>query len=391
MKVLLVHERYRQHGGEDVVVDTEARLLADHGHRVLRYERDNAEIDEYGRLQRARLAVRTVWAADVARDLGRLIGAERPDVAHVHNTFPLLSPAVIATCHRAGVPVVQTLHNYRLVCPEARCFRDGAPCEDCVGRRVAWPGVVHGCYQGSRARSAVVASMLATHSVLGTWDRKVDLYIAPSVAARQTLVEGGLAQDRMVLVPHVVDAPDPAPPSSSPPEPYALFAGRLSAEKGADVLVDAAGRAGEVQVRVVGDGPERPSGAAPNVELLGARPHAEVIELMRSARVVVVPSRWRETFGLVVAEAYACGVPVIASAIGALTELVDDGRTGWLVPPGDPISLAERLRWSWTHHREVAAAGRAARQAWEQRYSPAAGYPRLVDAFQRATGTRRAS
>ena len=205
MNVLVVHNRYRESGGEDRVVELESALLARHGHRVVKYIEDNARIAD---IPAAVVALRTIWSQESYRHVRRLVAQERIDVVHVHNTLPLASPAVCYAARAAGVPVVQTLHNYRLLCPNGLCFRGTSPCEECVSRRAATPAVRHACYRGSRAATATVAAMLFIHKTARTWERNVDMFIAPSQFARAMFVRGGLNADRIVVKSHFVD-PDP--------------------------------------------------------------------------------------------------------------------------------------------------------------------------------------
>lgn len=391
LRVLMAHSHYRQRGGEDVVFEAERDLLRDHGHDVDEFVRDNADVRVETRTRRLRAAASTVWARETGSHLAERINRFRPDIVHVHNTFTQLSPVVARVCRQAGVPVVQTLHNYRFGCAAATLFRDGAPCEDCVGRRVGWPGVAHACYRGSRAESAVIATMNALHRGLGTWS-DVSRYLAPTQFARDRLVAIGLPPERVAVKPHFV-TPDPGMGRPGTERGFVLFVGRLTEEKGVRVLLAAAARASDVPVRVVGDGPlatEVRRAALPNVTLLGPRPHREILEMMGAARSVVVPSVWYETFGLVVIESYARGTPVIVSDIGALGELVDED-TGVRVAPGDPVALAAALQEAWTSAEAADARGRAARQRYVERYTAAAGYAALHRVYDDVLDEHRAT
>src|SRR5918995_7060232 len=294
MKILLAHNEYQQPGGEDQVFAAEAALLESHGHRVLRYRVHN---DQVAGMDPVTLAGSTVWNRSTHRELRTLIRQERPQVAHFHNTLPLISPAGYYAAKAEGVPVVQTLHNYRLLCPNALFFRDGGVCEDCMGKAITWPGVVHKCYRGSRAASGLVTTMLATHRALRTWTNKVDVYIALTEFARRKFIEGGLPVERITVKPNFVD-PDPGPGTSG--EGHALFVGRLSPEKGVDTLLAAWERLkGSAPLKIVGDGPLREQVVAaanrhPRVVYLGHRPTEEVYALMKEASMLIFPSGWYE-------------------------------------------------------------------------------------------------
>lgn len=392
MKVLLAHERYRSPGGEDYVFEAEAAVLEAHGHEVARFEENNDRIDDLSRLA---VAARTVWSRPGRRRLREAVAREQPEVVHFHNTFPLLSPAVYGAVREAGPAMVQTLHNFRPICPNAQLFRDGGPCEDCVGR-LPWPGVLHACYRDDRAASATVATMIATHRALGTWRDGPDVWVALTPFARDRFVAGGFASDRIVVKPNFVDV-DPG--VGSGPGTHAAFVGRLSEEKGIEVLLDA-WRAieGDVPLRIAGDGPLRPrveraAASDPRIEWLGWRDRDEVLALVRESRFVVFPSTWYETFGLGLVEAFAAGRPVIASAHGAMADLVDDGRTGRLVPPGDAAALADAVAATWADPDRATAMGRRAREEYERRYTAERGYAALIEtyeiALERAEGRRR--
>jgi glycosyltransferase involved in cell wall biosynthesis len=390
VKVLRVHCHYQQDGGESGVERAERALLEDAGHEVVVYERHNDEIRELGPGGRLALAARTIWAWDTHRELGELLARERPDVAHFTNTFPLISPSAYDACRRAGVPVVQALHNYRLLCPAATFLRDGRPCEDCAERSL-WQGVRHGCYRGSRAATAVAAGLLAVHRARGTWRERVDAYLALTEFARRRFAAGGLPEDRLFVVPNFAPDPGPRPEGGD----YALFVGRLAPEKGLATLLRAWSELGaRVPLSVVGEGPLGPwlhdevrrRGLA-NVRLEGRQPRARVLELLQRARFLVFPSEWYEGFPLVLAEAFACGTPVVASRLGAMAEIVEHGRTGLHVAPGDAGDLAARVLWAWRNEKRLEDMGRAARAEYEARYTPRHCLDRLLEIYERAIST----
>lgn len=379
--VAVIHNRYREPGGEDGAVAADIDLLAARGHVVSHLSTTNHALSALGPLGSAS---KTVWNAGARRTVAALLIRARPGIAHFHNTFPLLSPAVYSAAHDAGVPVVQTLHNYRLLCPNALLFRDGAPCEDCVSRRVKWPGVAHMCYRGSRGASAATAAMLALHSAAGTWERAVDVYIALTEFARRKFVDGGLPADRVVVRPNFI-ADDPGPGRHG--GGYALFVGRLSPEKGVDTLLDAWRRVGRhVPLKVVGAGPLAGHLAADvaGVEFLGPLPRERVLALMHDAACLVFPSACYENFPLVLAEAFATGLPVVASGHGAAAEIVTEGRTGHHFAPGDADALAGAVERAFARPGELAAMGEAARREYETHYTPDLAYERLMAIYDRA-------
>jgi glycosyltransferase involved in cell wall biosynthesis len=384
MKILAVHNRYQRPGGEDQVFVDETALLEARNHRVLRYEVHNDQVERVNRLT---LAKDTVWNTSAYRELGALIRRERPDVVHFHNTLPLVSPAGYYAARAEGVPVIQTLHNYRLLCPVALFFRDGRVCEDCMGKAVPWPGVVHKCYRGSRAASGVIATMLTVHRALRTWTEMVDVYVALTEFARSKFIEGGLPAGKIVVKPNFV-APDPGRGHGG--GGYALFVGRLAPEKGTGTMLAAWERLGtRIPLKILGDGPLRDrvveaAARQSNVEWLGHRPVEEVHALMGKADMLVFPSQWYETFGRVAAEAFATGTPVIAANIGAVAELVEHGRTGLKFRPGDPEDLVTQVEWALTHPAELRGMREDVRAEFEAKYTAERNYRALMEIYEAA-------
>ena len=343
MRILLAHNFYQQPGGEDEVFRSEYDLLRSYGHAVTRFTLHNDGVDAMGRLA---LLGATVWNPKAAAALREQIRVERPDVVHFHNTFPLMSPAAYAAARAEGAAVVQTLHNFRLVCPGALLMRDGKACEECLHKAVPLPAIKHKCYRGNRAATAAVATMLTVHRAAGTYRSAVDVYLAPSRFAAGKLVEGGLPADKIVVKPNFVHPEPPAGPGGGG---YAAFVGRLSPEKGVEVLLAAWERVGSrLPLTIVGDGPMAPlvkAAAArnPAVRWAGRKKIDEVYELLGRADLAICPSTCYETFGRVAAEAFATGTPVVASGHGAFADIVDPGRTGSLFRPGDAGDLAAQV------------------------------------------------
>ncbi len=384
MKILTCHNFYQHPGGEDRVYYSEAKLLEEHDHQVIRYEVHNDDVAQMGRLQ---LAASTVWNRRHSRAVRQLIGRERPDVVHVHNTLPLISPAVYGAARAEGVPVVQTLHNYRLCCPNALLFRNEGPCEACVGRVVAWPAVVHRCYRQSRAATTVVAAMLSAHKGLGTWQHGVAAYIVLSEFARRMFVRQGLPAERIFVKRNVV-TPDPGLGDGR--DGGVVFVGRLSPEKGVETLLNAWDELVDVPLTIVGDGPlsQRVKAAAarnPAIKPVGhLRPDA-VLDLVGRAACLVCPSECYEG-PLVVAEAFARGTPVIASRVGPLEEMVNHGLNGVLFRSGDPQSLAANVRTLLGRPMALRAMRRAARAGFDRRFSAEANYASLMQVYRHAMG-----
>jgi glycosyltransferase involved in cell wall biosynthesis len=334
------------------------------------------------------LAKKMIWASDTYADFGLLLHREKPDLVHIHNTFIVISPSIYAACRRAAVPVVQTLHNFRLLCPMAEFSRRGQVCEECVEHGV-WRGVKYGCYHGSKAHTAAVAAMLSFHRVRGTWDKAVTTYIALTEFARGKFIEGGLPAGRVVVKPNFID-PDPGLGSAD--RSRALFVGRLAHTKGIKTLIAALGRLRDrVPFAIIGGGPDRPEFEAaatkdgvPLSVFKGQLPRSETISAIQSARFLVFPSEWYENFPMTIGEAFACGTPVICSRLGSMREIVRDGVTGLHFNPGDPDDLAAKMAWAWENPEAVQEMGRNARREYEAKYTAAENYRQLSAIYENA-------
>ena len=384
IRVLAFHTYYQHAGGEDVVFDAEVALLRQKGHKVCVYSLSNRALEA---MARGKAAVNAIWNLKAYWDLRRKIETCRPNVVHFHNTFPLASPGVIHAAKHQVVPTIVTLHNYRLLCLNALLYRSGQVCEDCVGNLVPWPGVVRGCYRDSRAVSGVVAAQLVVHRLIGTWGRLVDAYVSLTEFARQKFVEGGLPADKIVVKPNFVH-PDPG--FGDGRGGFALFVGRLSAEKGVDTLLAAWKRLqGRVPLKIVGDGPLASEVAATaerieGVEWLGRKPRAGVLDLMKQASFLIFPSRWYEGFPMTIAEAFATGLPVVASNLGAMATLIDHERTGLHFRPGDPEDLVAKIEWLLGHPEVLARMRKEARAEYEAKYTAERNYQMLMEIYARA-------
>ncbi len=371
LRILVVHNRYRsdQPSGENQVVDDEVALLSSR-HDVDLFERRSDDIATWSTARRATVPLRVVWSPAESRAIADEIERRRPDVVHVHNTFPLISPSVVARAHRLGVPVVATLHNYRLVCAAGTLLRDDAACLECVDHGPA-RAVRHGCYRGSPVATLPVAAGIAVHRAGGTWRSNVSRFVVMSDLARDLMQRTGIAESAIVVKPHSV--PDPGLLRSGPGEGL-VFVGRLSHHKGVDLLLDAWEPA-MGRITVVGDGEERDAlelrarDRGVDVRFLGALPRTEVARHVAAARALVLPSRAFETFGLVAAEAAAVGVPAVVPREGALAEVVVDQATGSLFRSGDVGDLRRALQELGDPETSIRLGG-AARQRYLERYTP---------------------
>lgn len=389
MRIVVVHNHYQLRGGEDESYQAETRMLSEAGHEVVPFTEHNDRVNDLGAVG---TALRAVWSREAYRHTRTLLKDSKTDIVHVQNFFPLISPSVYYAARAEGVPVIQSLRNYRLLCPNAIFFRDGHVCERCMGKLVPWPGVFHSCYRGSHDASAAVTAMITIHRVANTWNEKVDLYIALTEFARSKFIEGGLPAEKIVVKPNFVH-PDPG--IGEHRGSYALFVGRLSAEKGINTLLQAWKLAGQGRrLLVVGEGPLQEhvqQAAGCGVEYLGRRPVQEVYKLMADAEMLILPSEWYETFGRVAIEAFGTGTPVIAANIGAVAELVDHQRTGLLFAPGNAEALACSIEWVWAHPQALQAMGSEARREYETKYTAAVNYRRLMEIYAQAARLQRSA
>jgi glycosyltransferase involved in cell wall biosynthesis len=383
MKILIVHNRYQQRGGEDAVVASERDLLAGNGIEVEALEENNDDITGLKGKLDASLSVFTGTKQSNDR-VNAMLSSFQPDVVHVHNWFPTVSPSIFWKCHRAGIPVVNTLHNYRLLCVKATFFRDGRVCEDCMNTALRSPGVLHGCYRDSRAGSAVATAGMLAHWSAGTWHRAVDRFIALSAFAKQKLVDGGLPESKILVKQNFVD-PDPGVRSGSGGN-Y-LFVGRLTEEKGVRTLIDCWKNSPDLpMLTFVGHGPlevEVRAAAATikNVEWLGNKSSDEVSGLMGAAKALLCPSLWYEAMPRVVIESMAVGTPVIASHIGSYPEMIEDGKSGILFECGSANNLQLRLR-NLEASGSLAGMRAGARLKYETEYTGSKNLSLLLDIYE---------
>lgn len=386
MKICLIHNFYQSASpsGEDTVFKNEVELFKKNGINVIKYEKHNDEIKDYGLWDKFLLSFENIWSKRTYRELKTILKKEKPDIAHFHNIWYLISPSAYYACKDAGVPVVQTLHNFRYFCVNGLLMRDGRICEECIGK-LPWKGARYGCYRDSVLYSFPLAFTEGIHSIAGTWKNKVDAYIALTEFGKKKFIECGLPSDRIFVKPNFL--PDPPEPNYSH-NGYGIFLGRISAEKGLNILINAFQYLSTMndelsaishqpfKLKIVGDGPLRENlertisdRKVNEIEFLGKKNFHECMELLQQSRFLVLPALCYENFPLVIREAFACGKPVIASRLGAMAELVEEGKTGLLFEPGNPEDLADKMQWMIEHETECIKMGKNSRKVFEEKYT----------------------
>lgn len=381
MKILVVHNRYLYRGGEDTVVDAEVNLLRQHGHHVWLYSRDNTDIQHMTALD---TAAATFWSRQTVRELRSVHQQFAPDLIHAHNTFPLISPSLYSVAGQLKVPVVQTLHNFRLVCPQAMLVRNGRHCQACVGN-LPWRALMHRCYRNSLPQSALTSAMLVMQRLRGIWHQQISRFIVLNQLCLEIFIRGGLPAHKLRIKPNFVESPE---------VPHwqlrqgGLFIGRLSTEKGIEVLIGALKKLSGVQIDVYGKGPLQPLvEAANNLRHLGFQSAEVLRQKMQQAAYLVMPSTGVESFGLVAIEAFACGTPDIATRHGGLRELIVDGQTGLLVTPNDENALASAIAYAESHPDQMRRMGMAARKHYLASFTPERNYEQLIQIYDEAVST----
>jgi glycosyltransferase involved in cell wall biosynthesis len=389
MNILVCHNFYQRPGGEDQVFADEVALLKSAGHAVETFTVHNDQVANTGKLA---LAAKTLWNRDVAGQIGALVREQRAEVVHFHNTFPLISPAAYYAAREAGAAVVQTLHNYRLLCPGSLFLRDGKVCEDCLGKTIPWPGTLHKCYRGDRAASAVTTALLATHRIAGTYHKAVDLYVALTGFGRDKFVQGGFPAEKIVTKPNFI-LEDRGTGSGA--GGYALYVGRLDEGKGIEVLLPAWQKVqGPHELRILGDGlladlVRDAAAKDPRIKWLGRRPMDEVFAAMGEAAFMILSSVWYEAMPRTIVEAYSRGTPIVASALGALAELITPGRTGLHFRPGDADDLSRQLQWAFAHPSELSAMRVRCRERFDRSYTSQENLQQMESIYRRAIEQRR--
>ena len=381
----MVHNRYQQRGGEDAVVNAESSLLAAHGIAVQRLDADNDAIQ--GLWDKVQVSARQLTGSPaVQQRLAQALTDFQPDLVHVHNWFPTISASIFRQCKAAGVPVVHTVHNYRLLCVGATFFRDGKVCEDCMGTTFRTPGVIHKSYRDSALGSAVGTMGMLAHWASGTWHHSVDKFIALTEFSRLKLIEGGLPADKIAVKPNFVEQGLEAGAGDGN---YFLYAGRLTEEKGLRTLLECWKNGKDLApLWIVGDGPlrdevQKAAASLPNVKLLGLKSREEVLRLMSDAKAILCPSLWYEGMPCVVIESLAVGTPVIASKIGGYAEMITDGESGALFATGNAGALLGRIR-EFEMSNALKAMRPKARNRYLAEYTGEKNFSLLTNIYQEA-------
>lgn len=388
MRILVVHHRYRVRGGEDQAVDREVALLREAGVEVELWERDSKEIVGY--LAKVHAAREIPYSEQSRDEMARMIESFKPRLVHVHNFFPTFTPSIYDACVAAKVPVVQTLHNFRIFCASGVLSREGKPCELCLDGST-FPALRYACYQDSRLSTFALTRMINLHRARNTWNSKVNAFIALSRFSAAKMAEGGLERSKIHVKPNFAF---PAPPEAlRASDQYALFVGRLSEEKGIRTLLKA-WEGLEIPLWIVGDGPLRAEVEAKKsrwIRVLGVMPSQSVMRIMSKSEFLIVPSECYENFPVVVAEAFSLGLPVVASRLGALAEIVRHEKNGLLFEAGNSENLRALATKMSKDNKLAERLSEGARADYAERYTPKANLKMLLEIYQAAMKDRRLS
>ncbi len=379
MKIIQVHNYYQYSGGEDIVVKNEYELLKAYNHTVLQYTTNNSEIKGYNLLDKTNLIINATFSKKTYDVLTELFKKEKPDVCHVHNTFPLITPSVYYACKDAKIPVVQTLHNYRLLCSNAYFFRNGKVCEECMGKSL-FISLKYGCYRNSRIQTFILARMIEYYKRFDAWNMLIDKYIVLTEFSKKKFIQGGLFSEKIFVKPNFL-LNDPGFDYGT--QKYFLFAGRLDVTKGINVLTEALKKIPEdIELVVAGDGMLKNNVInIKGIKYLGQLNHMQLLMKLKEAIALIFPSLVYETFGMIIVESFACGKPVIASNLGAAAEFIKPGKTGLLFEAGNSEELSKEMEWAYRHPEEMKRMGMNARKEYEEKYTAERNYKMLMGIY----------
>ena len=383
MKILIVHNFYQIAGGEDAVMQNEIELLESNGHNIIKYSINNKSINSF--VKKLMTMLNVPFSLYHYKKLKKTLLIEKPELVHVHNYFPLLSPSVFFACQKVNIPVVHTLHNYRAVCPTALLMHDGEIIE--IGLKSnSWWAVSKKVYRNSYIGSFTLATMVELHKLLGTWQTKVDRFIALTQFAKKKYIEAGWPSHKLAVKSNFISDPFNNQIKIDKEGGYALYVGRLSEEKGIDLLLDAWSKC-ELPLKIVGDGPLKKTVEQNQIksgEFLGVKDKVEVLDLIKNAEFVIMPSICYEGFPMVLVEAFACGTPALVARLGSMQEIINPNITGLYFETGNANDLAEKVRWLVDHPEQVRQMGHNARQEYLVKYTPEKNYEMLMDIYNQA-------
>ncbi|MBF0120235.1 MAG: glycosyltransferase family 4 protein [Desulfobacterales bacterium] len=380
MKVLLIHNYYKWSGGEDHVFLSEKALLENHGHEVLIYTKNNNELEKMNPLI---LGSKTIWNHDVYRELSEFVKKTKPNVVHFHNTFPIISPSAYYAIKKKNIPIIQTLHNFRLFCLNSNLLYQQNICEQCMGKLFPWKGVLRSCYR-SILPSLTLSAMNITHQILNTWKKKVDIFIALTDFSRQKFIEGGLPDNKILIKPNFFKSELQIKKRIGE---YALFVGRLTDEKGINIIISAWENLKiKIPLKIIGDGPLYSKIKKQNkeIEFLGQISRDHVISFMAKAKFLILPSICYENFPMTIPEAYSNSLPIIASNLGVMSSLIINNKTGLHFKAGDSKDLASKVEWAWLNPCEMIRMGENALKEYKTKYSEEINYKMLMNIYHEA-------
>ncbi len=391
-RVLLVHNFYQSHApsGEDGVFLEDEKLLLAKGHHIIRFIRKSDALKHFSPLKNISLTWNISWSISAYKDIEETIRETRPDIAHVYNTFPLISPSIYFACRKHNIPVVQTVQNYRILCAAGVLFKNDEVCELCI-KNSKFNAIRYGCYRNSKIQTVPVVCMQWVHHAMGTWAKYVDMFVAATEFSRRKLIQGGLPSERVMVKPNFFIS---MPKASYENDNYAVFLGRLSVEKGVRTLLNAWKQLPDIPLKIIGNGilrkeVEKASACQKNIEFLGHLSHDECLTWLQRAKFLVMPSEWYEGFPMTIREAFACGKPVIGSRMGAMAEIISDGKTGRLFTPGSSEDLAKKVKWLASNEKAAQEMGRVARIEFENKYSSEKNYEILIDIYKSVLTTEK--
>ncbi|MDQ7786900.1 MAG: glycosyltransferase [Thermodesulfovibrionales bacterium] len=388
MKALLIHNSHRSgsSSGDDIVFSKESKLLEQYENVVFKINPSNDEFDNASPLKKLSTILQVPWSFIYYKKIKQLLLKENPDIIHLHNFFPFISPSVFYAADSAGIPIIQTLHDFRYLCPMAFLMRSGKICNECKGGAF-FKSVEYGCFKGSNLQSIPVAFMLKLHWYLKTFKKKIDGYICLTESQRKIYLEAGFDETKLFIKPNFVD--DTYEKEKYQYGDYAVFIGRLGEEKGVRTLIGAWKNLPDIPLKIVGDGPDAKDFKSlvndlniKNIDFIGYKPYLECRKILNNARFLIMPSIWYETFGLTIIEAFSHCKPVIASNLGAMADIVKDKVTGLLFTPMNTQELTEKVRWLWTNPEECKRMGQNARREYEEKYTPDKNYEMLMDIYR---------